>query len=321
MDRRLPAVALALASLGLAPAASLGVLEATVRFPASGGVLSLEGDLLAPPALATLDPREGALRVALGPVVLLDGPAPAEGTRFRRLASGDWILRVRNAFEGRGSLTLRMSPGSGRFRLAARGFDATALRDAGPDGVLASVSIDGEAQEKPVDFTEKSPRRWTFTHVTPPRGGGGGGSGGGEDFPPPLGATIVAQGLDSGITTFRFEVVLDQAAWDALWLQHTGGGTGPSTPAPAVDFSTEMVIGVWLGNRPTGGYAARIEAVVPAQILGAPGAPAGVAVSIREDQPNPKAVVTQAVTRPFHIVRAPRALGGAMYELTVRVLP
>jgi hypothetical protein len=88
-----------------------------------------------------------------------------------------------------------------------------------------------------------------------------------------------------------------------------------------VDFSTEMLVGVWLGTRPTGGYTANIESVVVAQIIGAPNVPPGVMVSIREDQPGPNCVVTQALTSPFHVVRTARTVGGgSMYEYWSRVV-
>lgn len=47
--------------------------------------------------------------------------------------------------------------------------------------------------------------------------------------------------------------------WKALWARHTGG-TGED--APAVDFSREMVVGVFLGQRPRAGYAVHCTMVV-----------------------------------------------------------
>lgn len=47
--------------------------------------------------------------------------------------------------------------------------------------------------------------------------------------------------------------------WKALWARHTGG-TGED--APAVDFSRDMVVGVFLGQRPRAGYAVQCTMVV-----------------------------------------------------------
>ncbi|MGH3369203.1 MAG: hypothetical protein ACRDPR_04320, partial [Nocardioidaceae bacterium] len=53
------------------------------------------------------------------------------------------------------------------------------------------------------------------------------------------------------------EVTIRSAAeWQALWKEHDGGDL------PAVDFAHSMVVGVFLGSRPTAGYAVEISAVL-----------------------------------------------------------
>ena len=47
--------------------------------------------------------------------------------------------------------------------------------------------------------------------------------------------------------------VRDRDAWASLWRAHA-----PRRPAPAVDFSREMVVGVFMGTRPTAGFAVEI---------------------------------------------------------------
>lgn len=63
-------------------------------------------------------------------------------------------------------------------------------------------------------------------------------------------------GLDTGIRCRRFVVVRDQAQWSSLWAEHSAGA---ARPAPAVDFSREMVVAVFLGERPSGGTRVELE--------------------------------------------------------------
>lgn len=304
----------------------LQVLEARVRFRGGeggrSGVLRLEGDLAVPSGILPFDPRTMQVGLSLGPAALSGEIAPGSRTRVREFGNGDWEVRTRRAFDGRGSLRFRMRPAAGTFTVRARGFTAEDLHAGGPEGVDCAVRLGEEAWSASIPFESPSDREWVFRHVPhrdPPPGGGGGGGGGGA--PPPgtgNGFQTFHQGTDSGITTSRFEVITDPARWNQVWTEHTAG-MNPAPMAVPVDFSVDMVVGWWLGTRSTGGYAAVIEAVVPAQILGAPGTPRGVVVSLREDRPGAHCLVTQALTSPFHIVLAPRNPGGSMTESSVRV--
>ena len=46
------------------------------------------------------------------------------------------------------------------------------------------------------------------------------------------------------------------AEWTALWKQ-----LGSSWPRPAVDFTRSMVLGIFLGSRPTAGYTVKIDTI------------------------------------------------------------
>lgn len=58
-------------------------------------------------------------------------------------------------------------------------------------------------------------------------------------------------GHDSRIMTPRVVLVRDQAAWDALWAEHTGAALNERAmgrhAAPKIDFSRFMVVGVFGG--------------------------------------------------------------------------
>jgi hypothetical protein len=52
----------------------------------------------------------------------------------------------------------------------------------------------------------------------------------------------VSQTTDSKVEEARNVVVRDAAAWERLWAYHA-----PNEPVPAIDFSTTMVVGVFMG--------------------------------------------------------------------------
>ena len=67
-----------------------------------------------------------------------------------------------------------------------------------------------------------------------------------------------------------------------------------------------MVVGIFLGSRPTGGHAIEITAV---QREGA-----DLVVSYRESRPDPREMVTQMITSPFHLVRIDRQEGPVKFR-------
>jgi VWFA-related protein len=89
--------------------------------------------------------------------------------------------------------------------------------------------------------------------------------------------------------------------WQALWRRHA-----PGRPAPAVDFTKNMVIAVFLGSRPSGGYQV--------QIVGVRSAGATLVVQWSEQRPGPGQVAAQVMTAPAHIVSVPRHAGEVRFE-------
>jgi hypothetical protein len=102
----------------------------------------------------------------------------------------------------------------------------------------------------------------------------------------------LARGADSGIAEPRQVVVRFADAWQALWKEHASG------PPPAVDFSQSIVVGVFLGSRPTAGYEVEIVRI---RRTGA-----GLAVEYVERRPAPDALAAQVLTAPFHLVTLAR---------------
>ena len=86
-----------------------------------------------------------------------------------------------------------------------------------------------------------------------------------------------------------------------MWKEHAP----PSAPLPRVDFAKHMVVGVFLGSRPTGGYSAEIVSV---EATGGE-----IVVTYRETQPARDAMLTQALTSPVHLVSIPKQQGAVRF--------
>ena len=115
----------------------------------------------------------------------------------------------------------------------------------------------------------------------------------------------VAQGAMSGIEEPRQAVVRTAAEWRALWKEHA-----PGQAAPVVDFAQSMVVGVFLGSRPTAGFEVVITAV--RQEGGR------TVVDYVERRPPPDELTAQVLTSPFHVVRAMRATGEVEFRRAVK---
>ena len=102
----------------------------------------------------------------------------------------------------------------------------------------------------------------------------------------------VAQGSNSEIADARQVVVRSAEEWQTLWRGHT------TSAAPRVDFSKSIVIGVFLGTRPSAGYAVQITAVRPATDA--------IVVEYRERQPAAGSMTAQMLSSPFQLISIPR---------------
>ena len=91
----------------------------------------------------------------------------------------------------------------------------------------------------------------------------------------------------------------NEAQWRVLWAQHR------DTSPPYVDFVNEMVIGVFLGARSTGGFSVTLESV---RRTGD-----DLDVQALEGRPGPACIVAQVVTAPYILVRVPRVEGAVRY--------
>jgi hypothetical protein len=112
----------------------------------------------------------------------------------------------------------------------------------------------------------------------------------------PAELVTVAQGPMSNIDESRQVVARTAAEWQALWKEHDAQGA-----APSVDFTQSIIVAVFLGSRPTAGFAVEITAVKTEGSRSV--------VEYRERRPPRDALLAQVLTSPFHIVRLARTTG------------
>src|SRR5262245_19522185 len=111
----------------------------------------------------------------------------------------------------------------------------------------------------------------------------------------------VERGSQSNIDASRQVVVRSAAEWTAFWRTHNF-----DKPAPRVDFDKEMVVGVFMGSRPTSGYSVAITDVTERD--------GSTVVTYTESSPRPGTMSAQVLTFPYHLVAVPKRAGNVTFE-------
>jgi hypothetical protein len=106
----------------------------------------------------------------------------------------------------------------------------------------------------------------------------------------------IDQGSRSGVRERKSLVIKTETDWKALWRSHVQSNV-PAKELPRVDFEKEMIVAVFLGEKPSGGYSVEITRIEenPDQRQ--------TNVFWRESKPPPGSMVIQALTQPYHVVR------------------
>lgn len=114
--------------------------------------------------------------------------------------------------------------------------------------------------------------------------------------------TTILRSAQSQIAAPRQVVIRTAPQLQALWREHA-----PDQPVPDVDFNRFMVVGIFLGSRPTGGYSVE---VIKVESIGSE-----LVVTYSEQRPAADAMVTQALTSPAHLVRVPARKDPVRFQL------
>lgn len=120
-----------------------------------------------------------------------------------------------------------------------------------------------------------------------------------QSTPPPV--RTVGKGPSSAIDEPRQVAVRSAAEWAALWKQNDA-----DAPLPPVDFSREMVVGVFSGTRPTAGYGVEIIRVV--------GGSGRLVVEYIETTPSRDTITAQILTAPYHLAAIPKRDGEVTFK-------
>jgi len=111
----------------------------------------------------------------------------------------------------------------------------------------------------------------------------------------------VDKGPMSGIDTPRQVIVKTPAEFATLWKSHAA-----DRKMPEVDLAGNMVVGIFLGSRPTAGYSAEIVSAQPES--------GALIVKYKETRPRPDMITAQMLTSPFHLVAVPKFDGPVRFE-------
>jgi hypothetical protein len=112
---------------------------------------------------------------------------------------------------------------------------------------------------------------------------------------------ILDKGDQSNMDDGRQAVARSAAEFEALWRLHA-----PDRPLPKVNFASEMVAAVFVGSRPTAGFA--VEIVGTREEAGA------LVVRYRETRPARGLLAAQVITSAYVIVALPRRDGAVKFE-------
>jgi hypothetical protein len=120
--------------------------------------------------------------------------------------------------------------------------------------------------------------------------------------------TTIEHGAYSGITQQRYVLVDNAKDFAALWKQHTSRKLN-APAAPLIDFDANVIIAAFLGERPTGGYGIEITSVNIVDDI--------IDVQINISNPPRDALLSQAFTAPYHLIKVPVTNKQVKFEVTI----
>jgi len=104
---------------------------------------------------------------------------------------------------------------------------------------------------------------------------------------------VVSRDMMSQIEEPTQVVARNPVEWAALWRDHAG-----DKPVPTVDFTSRMVVAIFLGTRSSAGYSVDVTRIRPAD--------GSLIVEWQERRPAKGEVSAQVMTSPAAIVTVPK---------------
>ena len=108
--------------------------------------------------------------------------------------------------------------------------------------------------------------------------------------------TSIAKGDASGQQIGRQVTVRTAAEWKALWKEHA-----PTEKMPEVDFTRNMVVGIFLGSKPSAGHEV--------EIVGVRTQDKDLVVEYVQKAPARGTMAAQILTEPYHLVSVAKHTG------------
>lgn len=102
------------------------------------------------------------------------------------------------------------------------------------------------------------------------------------------------KGVYSGISEHALIVIRSEDDWNILWARHVSM-TSPKPDTPQINFFRDMVIGVFTGLKPSGGYGVEIAKIERDE--------KAMTVFYRETMPSPEDIASAVMTQPYHLIR------------------
>ncbi|MCC5604525.1 protease complex subunit PrcB family protein [Nostoc favosum] len=113
----------------------------------------------------------------------------------------------------------------------------------------------------------------------------------------------IARGANSSYQTASQMVIDNPKEWADIWQQHASDII-PPPPIPKVDFTTNLVAAVFMGEKRTGGYSVEILSVETKSSEKENLASLVITVAYR--QPKPGDIVPEVITHPYQIITIPQ---------------
>lgn len=97
-------------------------------------------------------------------------------------------------------------------------------------------------------------------------------------------------------------IIKDEKEWNEIWVQHVGS----SKPLPSIDFNSEMVIALFMGQQATAGFEIEIVNITKTD--------SQMTVHFKENKPAIDALVAQVITSPAHLVKVKKFEGHVVFK-------
>lgn len=118
-------------------------------------------------------------------------------------------------------------------------------------------------------------------------------------------AEMILSGTFCSIDTKREEVINNKDEYDKL-MKDVYMNLDQMPKVPVVNFEKNTLVAVFIGARNTGGYMVNIDSIMEGS--------KNLTVMVTESKPGKNCVVTEAITKPFVIMKIPKTDKKAVFK-------